>query len=241
MSNIVPLERTRHAALRLHPLPDVSRLRYAPLGLSEITVACADFPICLAKDGQTGRFNLIALLSLDEPRNLFWLNERWQSTYVPEVALAGPFRLDARSDFGLAIDESSPRLARAGAPLFTPEGQPTEVLSAVRTVLERVRDDVAEAQKMVERFAELRLVRQLSVVLTRADGAEHQIDGLYSLSSEALAALSDETVVSLYRDGYIAAASILRASLSQMERLRQLQHASSRVPWHTLRVHVVES
>ena len=241
MSRIALLERARHARLRLHPLPDVSRLSYSLLGSSEIATACADFPICLAKDAETGRFNLIALLSLAEPRNLFWLNGRWQATYVPEATLTAPFRLDARSEFGLAVDEDSPRLGREGAPLFTPQGHPTEVLTSVRARLEQVRKDVVDAQTMVDLFAEQRLIRPLSVVLSRGSGAEHQLDGLYSLGSQALAALGDDAVVQLYRKRYLAAASIMRASLSQMERLRQLHQASSPDPWRGLQVRVLES
>lgn len=241
MSRIVPVDRTRHGTLRLHPLPDVGQLSYALLGFSEIPVACADFPICLAKDAQTGRFNLIALLSLDEPRNLFWLNGRWQATYIPATARTAPFRLNPNSEFGLAVDEDSPRLGREGAPLFTSAGAPTEVLTSARALLEGVRRDVEEAQTLVDRFAELRLVRPLALILTRANGAEHQIDGLYSLGSEALATLTDDAVLSLYRDGSIAAASILRASLGQMERLRQLHQASSPQPWQRLQVQVLES
>src|ERR1700738_5083968 len=108
MTNIVALDRARHAALRLRPTPEVSRLRYAMLGLSELAVACADFPICLAKDAQTGRFNLITLFSLEEPRNLFWLAEKWQATYLPQAAMTAPFLLDAGTELGLAIDEDSP-------------------------------------------------------------------------------------------------------------------------------------
>jgi hypothetical protein len=241
MTKISVLERTRHAALRLNPAPDVARLRYAMLGLSELAAASADFPICMAKDAQTGHFNLITLFSLEEPRNLFWLGQRWQATYLPEAAMVAPFLLDANTELGLAIDESSPRFGPEGAPLFEPDGRPTGVLSEARVRLQRVTSDVADAQLMVDRFAELRLIRPLTVVLTHKNGTEHQIDGLYSLGSNALAALSDDVIVNLYRQGYIAAASIMRASLSQMERLRQLHNLSATEPLVDLRVQVLES
>jgi hypothetical protein len=241
MTKIAALDRSRHGALRLSPTPDLSRLRYALVGLSELAVACADFPLCLAKDAHTGRFNLIALFSLEEPRNLFWLAQRWQATYLPQAATTAPFLLDASTALGLAIDEDSPRLGREGIALFEADGRPTEVLSGSRARLQRVTRDVAAAQEMVERFAELRLIRPLVVVLTHKNGTEHQLDGLYSLGSDALAALSDAVVVDLYRRGYIAAASIMRASLSQIERLRQLHDLSGTEPLMDLRVQVVES
>jgi hypothetical protein len=217
-------------------MPDVSRLRYAMLGLSELAVACADFPVCLAKDAQTGRFNLITLFSLEEPRNLFWLAQKWQATYVPRAATTAPFLLSADTQFGLAVDEDSPRLGPEGDSLFDADGRPTQVVSEARAHLERVTSDVADAQVMVDRFAELKLIRPLSVILKRKNGTEHQIEGLYSLGARALAELRDDVVVNLYRLGYIAAASLMCASLNQMERLRQLHALSSGEPLADLQI-----
>ena len=80
---------------------------------------------------------------------------------------------------------------------------------------------------MVDDFAQRKLIRPLQLVLRFNDGTEHQIEGLYSLGTEALASLTDDSVVALYRAGDLAAASIMSASLSQIERLRQLHNASS--------------
>jgi hypothetical protein len=236
MTRIAVLDRARHSALRLHPMPDVSRLRYALLGLSELPVACADFPVCLAKDAHTGRFNLITLFSLEEPRNLFWVEQKWQATYLPRAAMTAPFLLSTGAQLGLAIDEDSPRLGPEGQPLFETDGRPTQVVSEARALLNRVTSDVADAQAMVDRFAELKLIRPLSVVLKRKNGTEHQIDGLYSLGSRELAELRDDVVVNLYRLGYIAGASLMCASLNQMERLRQLHNLSSPEPLTDLQV-----
>jgi hypothetical protein len=155
--------------------------------------------------------------------------------------MTAPFLLDAHTELGLAIDENSPRLGHEGTPLFEADGRPTGVLSEARARLQRVTSDVADAQLMVDRFAELRLIRPLTVALTRKNDTEHQIEGLYSLGSNALAALSDDVIVNLYHLGYIAAASIMRASLSQIERLRQLHNLSGTEPFVDLRVQVLES
>jgi len=241
MTRIAVLDRARHGALRLKPTRELSRQRYALLGLSELATACSDFPICLAKDAQTGRFNLIALFSLEEPRNLFWLGDQWQATYLLQATTTAPFLLDAGAELGLAIDEDHPQLGREGVPLFEADGRPTQLLTDVRAHLQRVMGDVEAAQAMVDRFVELRLVRPLTLVLRRSNNTEHEIAGLYSLGARALAALSDDMVVNLYRRGYIAAASLMRASLNQMERLRQLHNASSNAQFAGVRVQVAES
>jgi hypothetical protein len=93
--------------------------------------------------------------------------------------------------------------------------------------LKRVTSDIAEAQAMVDKFGKLRLIRPLQLILRHDDGREHQIDGLYTVGTEALATLADESVLQLYRAGYLAAAAIMSASLAQIERLRQLHNATS--------------
>jgi hypothetical protein len=69
------------------------------------------------------------------------------------------------------------------------------------------------------------LIRPLQHNLRFDDGNEHQIDGLYSLGTDALAGLVDHAVLELYRSGNLAAAAIMSASLAQIERLRQLHNA----------------
>lgn len=175
-------------------VPNAGHLRYALLGLSEIALACADFPLCFAKDGETGRFNLIALLSLDEPRNLYWQNGGWRCTYVPQAALG-----------------------RGGL----------------------MADDLAAAQAMVDRFAGLGLIRAVEMVLALPDGREHEIQGLYTLSPQALADLDDRLVIELFRAGHIAAASLISASFCQLERLEQLRAAAQAGPRPDLRVKLI--
>lgn len=227
---IVALEADRHAALRLDPLPGGAGLRFARLGRSEIPLAVADFPLCFAKDETTGRFDLIALLSLAEPRNLFWDNGHWASTYVPEAVIAAPFRLASSAPLGLSIDRTDPRLGASGDALFDEAGQPSDMVARSRDRLEQLIADVGDAREMAARFAAHALIRPLTLIATHADGADHAVEGLYSLDPEALHALGDETVVDLYRRGDLSAASLISASLAQVERLRQRHNASASLP-----------
>jgi hypothetical protein len=189
-------------------------------------MAAADFPVCLAKDGQTGRFELIALLSLMEPRNLFWSAGQWRSTYLPLAAALAPFTSSSESPLGLAIDEDSDRF-RQGSPLFDQHDQPSEVLSAIRANVELLDKDLADARRMIDEFARLGLIRPISLVARARSGSDHSVEGLYSLDPAALAALADDRIVALYRAGHVAAASLMCASLNQLERLRQSHNASS--------------
>jgi hypothetical protein len=240
MSRITALHPARHASVQLRHSPNSSQLRFALLGRSELTLAGADFPICLAKESDTGRFNLIALLSLIEPRNLFYSKDQWHATYQPEATTTAPFFLDPTTKHGLAIDEDSVELNAGGTLLFDDHGKATDTLTKIFTRLKRITADVADAQRMVDDFAQRKLIRPLQLILRLNDGREHQVEGLYSLGTDALASLNDESAVSLYRSGNLAAAAIISASLAQVERLRQLHNATGAQPITSARVSIEE-
>jgi hypothetical protein len=235
MTTLLPIDPARHAQARMRLPADPSRLRFVRLGLSELGPASADFPVCLAKEVETGRFNLIALLSLAEPRNLYWHAGAWQATYVPMAARLLPFRLDPHGVCGLAVDEVL--LSAEGQPLFAPDGQPSEVVKAASVQLQRLVEDIAAAQALVDRLAALRLIRPIQCRLGHADGHTHRIDGLFTLDTDGLA---DDTVVELHHGGGLAAAAIMRASLAQLERLRRLHNLSAENPVAGLTVAVDE-
>ena len=230
MSRIVALDAARHHALRLDPLAGAAARQFVQIGLSEIALAAADMPLCLVKDAQTGRFNLIALFGLIAPRNLFWRDAAMQATYLPRAASLTAFRLDSAGAAGLALDEADPALGTQGEALFGPDRAPSPLLADVRHTLEALVTDIAATQALVDDYAQRRLLRPLSLVLQHADGHEHSVGGLYGVDEEALASLDDAAVVALHRADRLAPAAVMTASLAQVERLRQLHNAAQLRP-----------
>jgi len=222
MTGIVPLDARHHAALRFDPAAAGADRRFVRLGLSEIAFAAAEMPLCLAKDAQTGRFNLIALLGLVEPANLFAADGRFRATYIPRAAMLTGFRLHDGGAAGLAIDPADPTIGRdTGDALFVDDA-PAPLLARLHDALRRLIADVAAAQALVDLYADRQLIRPLSVRLHLADGRDHDLAGLYTIDDAALRDLPDAAVVALHRADALAPAAILSASLAQVERLRQL-------------------
>lgn len=241
MSRIVPLDAVRHRGLRVDPMKGAAARSFVQIGLSEIASAAADMPLCFAKDGETGRFNLIALLGLVEARNLFWFGGGMQATYLPKAAGVTAFRLDPDGVAGLAVDETDPAAGHAGEALFEADGAPVAALSDLADLLRGIVDDVGAARALVDVLASHKLIRPLRVKIRYEDGHVHEIAGLYGVSAEALADLDDAAVVALHRAGALRAAAVVTASLAQMERLRQLHDAASpRRRMGAVRVEIVE-
>jgi hypothetical protein len=226
---ITALDPSKHGNMRVGPGPDLTYAatqNHAILGLSECSLAAADYPLVLMKHSQTGQFNVVALYGHDHDRNLFIVNQHWHATYVPLATLRYPFFLDPAGALGLAIDEASCTEVSDGKPLFA-DGTATEFLVGIAGLLQSMQGDFAAMQTFAATLAELKLLRPLNLRLRYDDGSRRQIEGLYSVSRAALAALADRDVLALHRRDYLQACHVIIASLAQMNRLQQLHDAQS--------------
>lgn len=220
MTRLRALDPARHGALRLDRSRGAAQRRLIPVGRSEIALAAADMPLLLAKDGQTGRFGLVALVGLVEPINLFVSPAGYRATSQPHAAGLTALRLDPGGAGGLAVDEADASLGTAGEALFE-DGR----AERWRIALEAALADVTAGRALADSYARRGVLRPLSVTLTMDNGHEQVLDGLYGVAEAALAELPEAEVVAMHRADELAPAAVLTASLAQVERLRQLHNA----------------
>lgn len=230
---IVPLHADRHARCTIGTRPDTAhgaRHNHAVLGLREVMLAAADYPVLMMKDSETGAFNIVALFSFAAGNNHYVVDVRWVATWVPGSMLRYPFYHDADAPHRLAIDEDSGLINAAdGDPLFI-DGLPAPFVVDIADSIVALLDDIAAAQSLAQTLAAHRLVRPLKIILARADGQENQIDGLYTISETALDELGDDAALTLHRQGALRTAAVMLASLNQLERVRQLHDYASEHP-----------
>lgn len=236
---VIALDRVRHASVCIAPPPDLAyagQLSHAVIGMTEIALAAADYPLTLLKDRQTGRFHLAALLGLTDGCNLFVLNARWHATYIPLTVLRYPFFLDAAAPLGLALDEASGLIGDGGERVFDDQGEPTAYIQATSDLIGQMARDRAAMTAFVDDIVGRQLVRPLHIALTFDDSRSIQVDGLYGIDDFALGALDGDGLVQLNRRGHLAPMHVMIASLSQFNRLEQLHNARTdgapmRVEW----------
>ena len=240
---IAPLDPARHRNTRMGPFPDYAhagKQQHAILGLSEIVLAAADYPLVLMKHAETGQLNVVALYGFATGRNLYVNGSQWHATYVPQNSLRYPFLASDSGVLGLALDERSGLIGSPGGHrLFDDAGRPTEYTAHVANTLQWLRQDFAAMQELVQALTQLSLVKPLSLLLRLEDATEQQIEGLYTIGDQALAALADSDVVTLHRKGSLRAVSILTASLVQLNRLQQLHNAQSPVRIGNIGLHQI--
>ena len=206
-------------------MPHAATQNHAVLGLSECSLAAADYPLVLMKHADTGQFNVVALYGYERERNLYIVNQHWHASYVPLATLRYPFFLDPGGALGLAIEEDGCTTAEGNA-LFA-EGAPTPFLARIAELLQSMQRDFTAMQAFAGTLAELKLIRPLSLRLGGDDGSRRQVDGLYSIGRSALAALPDHDVLALHRRDYLHPAHVMMASLAQVNRLQQLHNAQA--------------
>ncbi len=214
-----------HRALRVAPLTDfafMAEQHFIPVTVKEFGQACGYLPIVFVKDGDTGQFRAVAMLGLRAGHNHFVEGSNWKAGYVPHFMIRQPFILgnqpNENGDVFVGIDTQSARVSEAqGERLYTDDGEQTPFLKSAVEFIGKLTD----SQRLTEMLIQLLVEHDLLVSKTlrvRADGQEHNINGIYMVDEEKLHALPDEVLLDFAKRGVFAAVHFHLASLNQIHR-----------------------
>ena len=230
MSNIVHVNSEAHKHLKIRS--DASAelgdgQRFVPVVLSEFQFLVAHYPLLFSKDAGTGAFFCGAVLGFDEGENLFLDGEIGQDCYRPLNLRRMPFYTAGDE---IAIDLHHPRVGETGDALFTEAGEPTQFLAGIAAALRELRHGGEKMKEFIDTLLKLNLIEPLDVTLAFDDG-RRELQGLYTVNRETLAALEDSQVVDLFRSGYLQQIHFMLASLRHIaslankKNLRLLRHS----------------
>lgn len=210
---LVALDSVAHRALRIHKLGG-THPHFVPVILAEVERAAACCPLFLSKDPETGRFALAALFGFEDGEVLVEGANEGNAAFIPfHVQRQGFFA----SGEAIAIDMAHPRLAAGGTvPLFDPSGEPSDALRTIQRAIGAMVQHVPPTDAFVEALVQLRLIETVDITLTFDDGQRLSLDGLYTVSADALAALDDDEIIRLFRKGWLQAAVVIQASLQNL-------------------------
>jgi len=181
---------------------------------SEIISASTTCPVFFSKSPQHGNFYLGAMTGF---RPGEWLIPG-RSEGVP------PFRsLDLQRDGffidgeGLVIDPANSRFDDTeGEALFDRQGEPTPALRQIQQVLGRLQAGQDEGAAFIAAMLHHRLIEPIDISLRFDDGEKLVLQGLYTISLDALAELDDAAVIELFRNGYLRLAYAIAASAAHV-------------------------
>ena len=222
VAKIVVLNSNAHLRLRVNAgvsLELGDNQRFVPVVISEFPALVLHYPILFSKDADTGQFYCGVMLGFDPGENLFLDAQRDDGLYRPLN-----FRREAfyTADDNLAVDLDHPRVGATGdQPLFDEAGQPSPYLQSVMAVLRELKPGLAQTQVFARTLLDLKLIEQVTIKAHFDDCSRREVNGLYTVSHDALADLEGGAVVDLFRRGYLQLIHLQRASLGHVATLAQ--------------------
>jgi hypothetical protein len=238
----VLLNNIEHKELRIASYQSAQfgdNVNYALIVPSELKTAKNFYPIFIQKDSANGHFFFSALFGFQEGENLFLDENGWNAEYIPLSIMRQPFLIGQQSyvENGeqkvrrvIHIDMDSPRIHQIeGRLLFNESGMASEYLEGVANMLEELHHGLFEAGQLIERLISYNLLEPLTLKVAFNNHKKYEIPDMYTINEDVLRKLSDEQIVSLYRDGSLEKIySILhsQARVSTLIRLKNLQDSA---------------
>jgi hypothetical protein len=216
-----------HRNLAMHPLAG-AHPHMVQISLPEVEAAASCCPVMLAKSPDTGRFAIVALFGFSPEEVLVEGAGTGNAAFLPlDLQRQGFFA----SDENIAVDLAHPRFAPGGTiPLFDAMGGPTDEMRLVQRAIGTLMGNAARTERFIADIVEARLVEPVDISLKFDDGQTVALNGLYTVSGDALADLDDTRIIRLFRDGSLAAALAIRASLRQIGQLARRRNERLAMP-----------
>jgi hypothetical protein len=220
MSRIEQLDPQDHAHLRLRPRtgPEPHFVQIVP---AEFAAATACFPVLLSKDPATGRFYPGVMLGF-KPDEGPLRDGADRGGFEPLNLQRDGFFI---SEDRILIDRANPRFSETeGEPLFDEERQPSTCLRRMQRVLGLLHEGAEHTAALIRSFVDLKLVEPIDIALSFDNGERLTLQGLYTVSRDALRDLGDADVLRLFRSGHLQLAYTMAGSVSQLAVLAQARN-----------------
>lgn len=227
--NRVLLNNVDHADLRViagHGAAFGDQINQVLVLPTEFEAVQREYPILIRKD-PSGAYQAVALLGLDRDENLFLNKTGWNARYIPAVQRRGPFSIALQRDERggeprpmIHVDLDHPRVSRSeGEPLFLPAGGNAPYLQGASYALGQIHDGLEIAAPMFAAFEEYGLIAPIDIEIKLDDQTSYDIPEVFTISPEALSALTGEALERLHASGLLRAAQWIASSMGNVQEL----------------------
>ena len=187
----------------------------------------AHYPIVFQKNAE-GQFQPLALLGLQDGQNLFLSTTGWDTQYIPLALQREPFLIGVADDeLRMLVDMASPRISQGaeGEAVFLPQGGNTDYLEQANSILKTLHEGLQATPEFVQALLMHDLLESFVLDVERPDGTHGRLVGMYTIHEERLASLDAKSVGLLHEADYLQPIYMAIASMSNFNKLIQLQLA----------------
>jgi hypothetical protein len=198
---------------------------------SEYAEACKGYAIVFIKAPDNSLMS-VALLGFRQGENLFINAEgKWNANYIPAYVRRYPFIFSEVSSEQLVVcvDEQCSGLNTAGEGelLFDEQGAASPFVNNMIQFMQDYQADFIRTRVFMEHLQQLDLLKESSAKITLNSGEEFLINGLWMVDETVLAALSDEQLLLLARNGELGRIYAHLISLSNLKNFAELDSGKS--------------
>jgi hypothetical protein len=165
----------------------------------------------------------MAMMGLVPNDNLFVVDDRWDSAYLPAFFRRLPYLtapLPGTDQIGVYIDAQWPALSDTeGEPLFTAEGEQAPILTQAIDFLKAFDQESQRTAQLCARMKALGLFTEMKADVDLPGGNKLSVDGFMVIDENKLATLPESVVIELHRNGTLG---VLQAHLMSLNNLRGL-------------------
>jgi len=241
--NFVPLDKEKHKDLKVavsNTFKFAKDTHLAAATIREFAQLAATMPLVFIEDANAKRHHVVAMLGMEQNKNLFLTGDKWQGPHVPMNILRYPF--DVRPDgdkLGVYIDENSDLIGEEGEALFTDAGEPTEFLQNRQQFLADLANSEMMTQRFVQQVVDLDLLDPIQIRLTYQSGQQRNVTGMLSINEKKVLELPEEKVTELHKSGFLGAMYAVMMSAGQLNRLVELSNGTDN-PIRSMQLSVVK-
>lgn len=195
----------------------------------------SEYPIFFQKAEETGQFQAVAIFGFTEGQNLFLDDSGWHASYIPAVISRGPFLIGYQNEQQdgetvrvpmIHIDLDNPRVSQTeGEAVFLTHGGNSPYLEKVSRTLAAIHEGIDASKAMFDAFIALELIESFILDVKFNDGTSYKFGSYYTINEEKLVQLDKETLSQLNSAGYLFAAYMVIASLSNIKKLVDKRNA----------------
>ncbi|MES2419761.1 MAG: SapC family protein [Pseudomonadota bacterium] len=214
------LNHAQHASLRVSRASDGGR-QFAQIVADEFLKAAPHYPILFTKHPETGAFYAGVVMGLEQGDNLF-AKDGVLADYRPADLERQGFYI---ADGQLVLDrEHDVFAAPDGQPIFETDGAAALPLKRVQNALHVLQAGIPETDALIGRLLAHRLLEPIDVTMSFDDGETLTLEGLYTISLDALHALSDAAALELFRTGDLQLAYAQTGSVRHLRTLGRIRN-----------------
>lgn len=193
----------------------------------EVAEVQKEYPIFFQKDAESGKFQAVAIFGFNQDENLFLTEEGWNADYIPAIMEKEPFLIGfQKGDSGeptpvIHVDMDSPRISKdnSGVSVFLEHGGNSPYLDRVERVLNLIHEGISLSNDMFDAFLSFDLVEPFVLNIEFDKGVQYSAKNYYTINQDKFHSLDDESLGRLHRVGYLQAAYMVIASMSNVQKL----------------------